>query len=80
MAKAYKLVTTVLPGHRIEVTAPEVEVGRKVELIVREQVQDSEGRMSILDYLESLPPRSHTPEEWAEIERQFQEERDSWDR
>jgi hypothetical protein len=80
MARAYKLSATVQPGHRIEVTAPEVEVGRTVEVIVVAGTAAEEPRSSVLAFLDSLPPCNHTAEEWAEIERQFQEERDSWDR
>ena len=31
-------------------------------------------------FLDSLPPIQRTPEEWEAIERELQEERDSWDR
>ena len=79
MARAYKLRATVQPGHRIEVTVAEVEVGREVVVTV-EEAPPAAPRQSMLAFLESLPPRHHTEEEWAEIERQFQEERDSWDR
>ena len=32
-----------------------------------------------LEYLDSLPPLRRSPAEWERIEREFQEERDSWD-
>jgi hypothetical protein len=78
MSKVYKLVTTVRPGHRVEVTTPEVEVGRRVEVtVVEEQLPvPIRGRA----FLHSLPRIQHTPEEWSEIDRQFQEERDAWER
>lgn len=80
MARAYRLMTTVQPGHRIEITAPDVEVGRRVEVIVREEAPAQAPRQSMLAFLDSLPRVEHTPEEWEEIDRQFQAERDAWDR
>jgi hypothetical protein len=80
IAKAYKRITTVQPGHRIEVIVPEVEVGQKVEVIVVDEAPIEAPRQSMLEFLDSLPPRNYTKQEWEEIERQFQEERDSWDR
>ncbi|MBI2299630.1 MAG: hypothetical protein HYU66_11935 [Armatimonadetes bacterium] len=37
-------------------------------------------RLSVWEILQSFPDPHHTPEEWDEIERQFQKERNSWDR
>ncbi len=36
--------------------------------------------IGLLDYIRSLPPRTRTVDEWALIEREFQEDRDAWDR
>lgn len=80
MAKAYKLTTTVQAGHRIEITAPEVAVGRHVEVIVLEDVPEKPPAQSMLAYLDSLPRIEHTPAEWQQIDLQFQEERDAWER
>jgi hypothetical protein len=85
MQAALKLKTRVLPGRRIEVTAPELPENVDVELIVmlpEESVSAAASPVfrSALEYLDSLPPLHRTPEEWAQIEREFQEERDSWDR
>lgn len=80
MAKAYKMNATVLPGHRIEITAPEVAVGRTVEVIVVEESTAALAPTRGRAFLDSLPRIHHTEEEWVEIDRQFQAERDAWDR
>lgn len=80
---AIRLRTRVLPGKRIEITAPELNEGEDVELIVlKSQPIAPETRQfpSALDYLNSLPPLHRTPEEWAQVEREIQEEKDSWER
>jgi hypothetical protein len=85
MQAALKLKTRVLPGRRIEVTAPELPENVDVELIVvlpegsvpaTEQPQPQ----GVRDFIQSLTPVQRTLEEWAQIEREFQEERNSWDR
>lgn len=82
MQAALKLKTTVLPGKRIEVTVPELAEGEEVELIVMLPEREAEAPRqfeSVIDFLNSLKPVQRTPEEWAEVEREFQEERNSWD-
>jgi hypothetical protein len=85
MQAALKVKTTVLPGRRIEFTTPELPEGTDVELIVLPELPTplpSEMRQyaSAAEYLDSLPPIQRTPEEWEQIEREFREERDAWDR
>jgi hypothetical protein len=60
--------------------------GKRLRVVVTEPEEMDTARLtpprafrSALEYLDSLPPLQRTPEEWAEIEREFQEERDSWD-
>ena len=53
--------------------------GRVVARIVAES-PGGEQRISVLDRLNSLPHRTHTPEQWEQIERDLQRERNSWDR
>jgi hypothetical protein len=79
-----RTTTTVLPEHRIEITAPTLPVGSRVEVIV---VLDTDSpplpapeKGGILDFIDSLPPSQKTPEEWEQFERDFQAERNSWDR
>jgi hypothetical protein len=56
MRKVVRLETTVLPGHRLEVSAPELPEGAKVEVIVLLPEQPEPRRISVLEFLESLPP------------------------
>ena len=85
MQTALKMTATVLPGRRIELTAPELPENGTVEVIVVLPEADAlDGKVhspgSVLDFLDNLPIRKRTPEEWAEYERQLQEERNAWDR
>jgi hypothetical protein len=80
MQSALRLETTVLPGHRLEVSAPELPEGATVEGFVVLPEQSGPRRRSMLDFLKSLPPGPllfQTPEE---AKRFIQEERDSWER
>jgi hypothetical protein len=71
------------------VTAPELPENVDVELIVMlpepEEIETAPVTAprvfrSALEYLDSLPAVHRTPEEWAQVEREFQEECNSWDR
>jgi hypothetical protein len=82
MRPALKLNTTVLPGHRIEVVADKLPVGVTVELIVLPELsaatqQPARPFKDVIEFLDSLTPVERSPEEWTEVEREFQEER-SW--
>ncbi|HET6385027.1 MAG TPA: hypothetical protein VFJ58_16670 [Armatimonadota bacterium] len=84
MQTALRLNTTVLAGHRIEITAPELPEGTSVELIVLPGAPVSSAQaprvfQDVIDFLDSLAPVRRTPDEWAEVEREFREERASWD-
>jgi hypothetical protein len=37
-------------------------------------------RRSVLEFLDALPPGPRSAPTWDEIERQFREERDEWER
>jgi len=88
---ALRLETTVLPGHRLELTAPELPEGAKVEVIVvlpetaaprrlsmLEIVGPADGRFgSALEFLESLPAGPRAFPTWEEYERFLREEKDS---
>lgn len=86
MQTALRLKTAVLPGKRIEFTAPELPETGEVELIIvlpENSVSarvESEKTQGVWDYIQSLTPVQRIPEEWAEVEREFYEERNAWDR
>ena len=85
MQAAIKLTARVQAGHRVEFTAPELIEGEEVEIFVALPGHHipaplGEGKtQGVWDLIQSLTPVQRTSEEWAEIEREFQEERASWD-
>jgi len=80
MPTTLRMQTTVLPGHRLEVSAPELPEGAKVEVIVV-LPEDTQPRFrSALEFLQSLPAGPRAFKSWDEYERHLQEERDSWER
>ena len=80
MQSALRLETTVLPGHRLEVGAPELPEGVKVEVIVVLPAQPESRRISMLEFVESLPPGPRAFPTWEEYERHLQEEKNAWER
>lgn len=80
MQKALRLETTVLPGHRLEISAPELPEGAKVEVIVVLPEKPQPPRMSMLEFVESLPPGPRAFPTWEEYEKFLQEEKDAWER
>jgi hypothetical protein len=80
MQKALRMETTVLPGHRLEISAPELPEGAKVEVIVVLPEKPQPQFASALEFLESLPPGPRAFPTWEEYERHLREERDSRDR
>lgn len=80
MQTALRLETTVLPGHRLEVSDPELPEGATVEVIVVFPEKPKPQFGSALEFLESLPAGPRAFKTWEEYERHLQEEKDSWDR
>jgi hypothetical protein len=56
MQAALRIETTVPSGHRLEISASELPEGSKVEVIIILPQQPEPRRMSMLEFLESLPP------------------------
>jgi hypothetical protein len=80
MRASLRLETTVLPGHRLEVSAPELPEGARVEVIVLLPEQKVPPRQSMLEFLATLPPGPLLFKSPEEADRYIQEERDSWER
>jgi hypothetical protein len=80
MQTALRLETTVLPGHRLEVSSPELPEGAKVEVIVVFPAQLGPHRISMLEFVQSLPPGPRAFPTWEEYERHLQEEKNAWER
>ena len=78
MQTALRMETTILPGHRLEISSPDLPEGATVEVIVVLPEALPPRRVSMLEFLKTLPPGPlvfKTPEE---VNRYMQEERDSW--
>ena len=79
MQAAIRTHAKVLPGNRLEITSPELPEGQTVEVIVLID-RAAKPRQGVLEFLDSLPPGPRSYPTWEELERAFQEERNSWDR
>ena len=80
MQNALRMETTVLPGHRLEISDPELPEGAKVEVIVVLPQKQERRRISMLEFLETLPPGPRAFPTWEEYERHLQEEKNAWER
>jgi hypothetical protein len=80
MQTALRMETTILPGHRLEISVPELPEGARVEIIVLLPEQPKPRRLSMLEFLESLPPGPRAFPTWEAYERHLREEKDSWER
>ena len=78
MQPALHLTTKVLPGNKIEISAPELLVGNTVEVFVILKNTSSRTRRSAIQLLDELPGQRlfKTPEEADEY---LQEERSAWE-
>jgi hypothetical protein len=80
MQTTWRMETTVLPGNRIEVRAPELPEGARVDVTVVLPAQAAQKFGSALEFLESLPSGPRAFKTWEDYERHLEEERNSWER
>ncbi len=84
MQTALRVTTRVLPGRRVEIITPELDEGETVSVVVTPMPAQSKGSatkpLSLMEFLDSLPPGPRSAPTWEEIERNLQEDRNSWDR
>ncbi len=79
MQNALHIKTTVLPGQRIEITAPLLNEGDAVDVFLVLPSPSSRGSHAALEIIRRL--RGRRLFETADaVDRYVQEERDSWDR
>lgn len=77
-----RLKAKTQPGKRLMLTLPELEDDEEVEVIVLRAdppVEPPRQFANMMEYVRSLTPIQRTPEEWAELEKEFREDRDAWD-
>ena len=80
MQSSWRTETTVLPGHRIEVSDPKLPEGSRVEVIVVLSDPPKTEFNSALEFLHSLPVGPRAFNTWDEYERHLAEERIAWER
>ncbi|MBI2808405.1 MAG: hypothetical protein HYX68_25740 [Planctomycetes bacterium] len=78
MQTTLHIETTVLPGNRVEFTAPGLPEGTTVEVTV--VPKSAVPRTSMLEYLKTLPLGPLVFKTPAEVDEYIQEERNAWDR
>jgi hypothetical protein len=78
--ESVRMETTILPGHRLEISHQSFPEGAKVEVIVVLPEKRPAPFRSALEFLESLPPGPRAFKTWEEYEQHLREERNSWDR
>lgn len=78
MQPALHLTTKVLPGNKIEIEIPEAEIGDTVDVFVVLPKKPQATKRSVLEIIEESRSRN-TLRSAEDIDRQIQEERDSWD-
>lgn len=78
-ATTLHLKAKVLPGKRIEIISPELEEGEVVDVQIT-LAKPEHPRMSMLEFLDTLPPGPRTFDTWEEYDRHLKAERDAWDR
>ena len=76
---AFSMETTILPGHRLEISAPELPDGATVQVIVLLPEAPVLAQLSMLEFLKTLPPRPLLFATPADADQYIREERDSWE-
>ena len=92
MQTALKVKTRVLSGKRVEFTALELVEGEDLELIVlrpgsgpispvnHNTEMPKNKYVSMVDLLKALPQSNLTKDDWVQMERAIQEEKEAWER
>jgi len=85
MPTALRLTARVQAGHRIEIITPELAEGEDVDVFVvmpdaPKSVAPAATAGTLMEFLDSLPPGPRSAPTWEAVERNLQEERESWDR
>jgi hypothetical protein len=78
MHKTLMVRTTILPGHRIEISAPQFSEGDLVDVLVLRGA--TAPRRSILGFLQSLPPGPFQFPTAEDADLYPQQGRDAWGR
>ena len=80
MQTALRVETIVLPGNRVEFSSPQLPEGARVEVTVVVPPQSAPpARISLVDFLKTLPPGPRAFDTWEEYECFLEDEKNSWD-
>ena len=79
MTNAVHIKTTILPGGKIEISAPELPSGKQADVFVVIESEEPAKKRRALDILAEAP--GHRLFQTAEeVDAYIREERDSWER
>jgi hypothetical protein len=78
MHSAIRITTKVIAGNKLEIEVPPGSVGEEVEVFVIIPEKAQHGRRKVLALLAEIRSR-HVSRTVEEIDRELQEERNSWD-
>jgi hypothetical protein len=78
MSAILQMHTTVLPGHKIELTAPELAVGDVVEVTLK-KADAPDAQRTVLDLIRSFPT-GRLFKTGAQVDEYLEQERRSWGR
>ncbi|MBD2625321.1 hypothetical protein [Trichormus variabilis] len=78
MQAALHISTQVLPGQKIEIQVPNAAIGDTVDVFVILPEKPESKRRSIIEILEEIHTK-RTPRSAEDIDKQLQDERESWD-
>jgi hypothetical protein len=80
LQNALHVTARVQSGNKIEISAPGLHEGQDVDVYLVPRPAATPSRPSVLEFLDSLPEGPRSAPTWDEVERQFQQQRDAWDR
>ena len=69
----------VMPGHRVELVASELNDGEWVEVLVRADADLPATKTNVLAFIDSLPAGPRAVADWDAYDRLLQQERESWE-
>ncbi|MFT3879969.1 MAG: hypothetical protein QM703_09960 [Gemmatales bacterium] len=79
MPPILELKTTVLPGQRIEISSPELQVGQQLTVTLRPVEAQPPAKDNIVEFIKKHRKPLRSFSSWEEMEKSLQAERDSWD-
>ena len=80
MTTAIHIQTTILPGGKIEVSAPELPPGKRANVFVVIEDEEPQEKRHVLDMRSSTFSGHRLFQTAEEVDANIREERDSWER